>query len=591
MAALTLALLAGCGGGSGKAGGQSGGGVTVLTLAELYGPGELDSFARAVERLSGGSMRVETRYAWRSGDVAQASKLIGDVRSGRIDLAAVPAGAWDAAGVRSFDALTAPLLVDSYALEMRVLDSPLMPRMLAGPERVGLVGLGVTPGPIHYPVGRLRPLAEPSQWTGLRIGARAYEIQTASVKALGATPVPLALDTRITDLDGAVLGIEVLDGGNVTVNAGLWPRATVLVANGSVFNALTRSQRDKLRRAAREAIRGAAAYDRGWRKTSVTRVCDQGVRFIEASARDLAALRRVLQPVYDGLERDRNTRAQIAAIQTMRASVAPDPVPVCTPAGHGAGGRELQPAATRLDGSYTVAVSGSDVAHAIARGAASLHSRLSVHGQGPFTLTLNLARGAWRVAEAPDGWVLTGSYSLRGSLLTLVPDGMSQAGGWSFRPSTFRGGLTLAPAGSQQAPYWASLRVWRRTGKAAQRPLAPQASQPLPPDGVYRSGDSAAGLLRAGVDPSEAQDNGGPKLLIVNRGRYEIKWLRNGQIDKGSYRTAGNRTAFRFDIDRHDWLAARWTYTRGRLRFSDIVSPEGFFLVALMGGAPWTKVQ
>lgn len=584
-------LLAGCGGGSGKAGGQSGGGATVLTLAELYGPGELDSFARAVERLSGGSMHVETRYAWRSGDVAQASKLIDDVRSGRVDLAAVPAGAWGAAGVRTFDALSAPLLVNSYGLEERVLESSLVPRMLAGPERLGLVGLGVTPGPIHYPVGRLRPLVRPSQWTDLRIGTRGYETPIASLRALGATPVPLALDTRITDLDGAVLGIETLDGGNITVNEGFWPRATVLVANGKVFSALTRSQRDTLHRAAREAIRGAAAYDRGWRKTSVTHLCDQHARFIEASGRDLGALRRVLQPVYDELERDRNTRAQVAAIQTMRASVAPDPVPVCSPPVRGAGGRESQPGATRLDGSYTVAVSGSDVAHAIGRGAASLHSRLSVRGQGPFTLTLNLARGAWRVAEAPDGWVLTGSYSLRGSLLTLVPDGMSQAGGWSFRPSTFRGGLTLAPARSQQAPYWATLRVWRRTGQAVNGPLPPRASQPLPPDGVYRSGISIAGLLRAGVDPREAQDNGGPKLLIVNRGRYEIKWLRNAQVDKGSYRTAGNRTAFRFDIDRHDWLAARWTYARGRLHFSDIVSPEGLFLVALMGGAPWTKVQ
>jgi hypothetical protein len=68
-----------------------------------------------VNELSHGSIRIDERHGWRSdapiGEVER--QTIRDVRSGKADLAAIAASAWDLVGVHSFRALLAPLLVDS----------------------------------------------------------------------------------------------------------------------------------------------------------------------------------------------------------------------------------------------------------------------------------------------------------------------------------------------------------------------------------------------------------------------------------------------------------------------------------------------
>jgi hypothetical protein len=102
---------------------------------------------------------------------------------------------------------------------------------------------------------------------------------------------------------------------------------------------------------------------------------------------------------------------------------------------------------------------------------------------------------------------------------------------------------------------------------------------------------SVATLIRNGDDPTEAENNGGPKELVLDHGRYEIRWTADHTADRGSYHVAGNRVAFRFVDGTHDWLAARWTYANGRLRFTDVVSPEGLFLALFAGEAPWRRVR
>ena len=62
---------------------------------------------------------------------------------GRRDSASVGARVWDTMGVTSLRALVAPFLVDSLALERRVLESPLAAKMLAGLDRAGVVGLAL----------------------------------------------------------------------------------------------------------------------------------------------------------------------------------------------------------------------------------------------------------------------------------------------------------------------------------------------------------------------------------------------------------------------------------------------------------------
>ena len=85
-AALVAAVaVAGCGGtNTDKAGGARGVKLTVLTMANGNGhPGELEPFAAAAERLSGGTLRIEFKNAWRAGTPDYENGLIDDVKVGQ----------------------------------------------------------------------------------------------------------------------------------------------------------------------------------------------------------------------------------------------------------------------------------------------------------------------------------------------------------------------------------------------------------------------------------------------------------------------------------------------------------------------------
>ena len=86
--------------------------------------------AGSAGRKAGGTIRIEVRNGWRAKDPDYDRATIADVRAGRIDIAKIAARSWDAVGVQSFKALVAPMLIDTYALEQRVLTSDLPAQMI-----------------------------------------------------------------------------------------------------------------------------------------------------------------------------------------------------------------------------------------------------------------------------------------------------------------------------------------------------------------------------------------------------------------------------------------------------------------------------
>src|SRR6266498_2472652 len=110
---LSAAALAGCGGSSDKAGGAQQPAPTVLTMVNALDSEELQKFAGEVTRISHGSMRIEQTTLWHKGDTHNESDLVRYVQAGKADLGVAPARAWHGLAVRSFDALIAPMAVDS----------------------------------------------------------------------------------------------------------------------------------------------------------------------------------------------------------------------------------------------------------------------------------------------------------------------------------------------------------------------------------------------------------------------------------------------------------------------------------------------
>ena len=147
------------------------------------------------------------------------------------------------------------------------------------------------------------------------------------MRALGATPVWFSVGTEIAGLDGIEQQVYAVEGNRfdrigkyLTANVVFWPRPLVLFANAKAFAALTPTQRSILRRAAADDIGAETAVVRGQEHEATTTLCRaHRLRFLSASSRDLAALRRAVQPVYAQLERDPRTRRYLAQIEVLRA--------------------------------------------------------------------------------------------------------------------------------------------------------------------------------------------------------------------------------------------------------------------------------
>src|SRR3954447_4988051 len=114
---LLAAGLTGCGHHTDKAGGTPAG-TTRTTVLELANPDpsqrDLGEFVDAVDRLSGGRLRIHVISRVHMDDVHYDQRLIADVRAGRFAMAKVGVRAFDLVGVTSFRPLVAPLVVTSY---------------------------------------------------------------------------------------------------------------------------------------------------------------------------------------------------------------------------------------------------------------------------------------------------------------------------------------------------------------------------------------------------------------------------------------------------------------------------------------------
>jgi TRAP-type C4-dicarboxylate transport system substrate-binding protein len=260
-------------------------------------------FLDRVKQLSGGQLQIDVRSSWGGGAPGYEPGVLRDVRGGKADLAWLGTRVFDTAGVHSFQALSAPLLVDSYALEKAVLQGPLPARMLVGLQPIGLVGLTVLGDKLRKPFGTKHYLLEPADYAGLAFRTYDSDVQEQAVRALGAHPSDIGwaglydalksgtLQGTETDLRSYTGGGDAAVAPYATVNVNLWPRTTALVANASAFARLTRQQQGWLKRAAAEASTDSLAL-LGGDEPLLAQSCSQGARPTFASRHDIALLEK-----------------------------------------------------------------------------------------------------------------------------------------------------------------------------------------------------------------------------------------------------------------------------------------------------------
>jgi TRAP-type C4-dicarboxylate transport system substrate-binding protein len=338
LAAIAILAAAGCAGGSGggedKAGGS--GEPVVLRLANTNGQIDftpaVDDFVKRVEELSEGNLRIEVVDDWGEGASDAEQQVVRDVSAGEIDLGWVGTRVFDTLDVKSFQALTAPMLVDNYALQNAVIESGIAEEMMQGLDDLGVVGLGVLPDGLRKPVGVTAPILGPADWQGITFGTLLSNGQAEAIRALGATPAQVFREEREEGIaNGTIDGFEVsiwIHQHNsalthlapyVTSNVNLWPQMDVLLADPARLEALTAEQREWLEHATRDAAaRSAAVADKDVQALGVS--CAAGARFAVASAADLAALEAAFAPVYASLEQHPETKAFIERIRALKKS-------------------------------------------------------------------------------------------------------------------------------------------------------------------------------------------------------------------------------------------------------------------------------
>jgi len=330
-------VLTGC---TSSAADKAGGSEEPLVLRMANGYSNLDYepavkyFVQRVGQLSGDAVRIDVVDGW---GLKQGlwppefeQTVVRDVAAGEVDLAWVGTRIFDTLDVRSFQALTAPMLIDSYPLEQAVIDSDIPDRMMEGLAKIGVAGLAILADGLRKPMAVDGPLLGPDDWRGITFAAFRSEGQAEAIRALGARPTdawggPLdeGLDSgRIQGFEKSVYiyALNALQGVApfVTANVNLWPQTIALIADPARLSELTAQQRGWLQEAARDAA--AASTDLADQDGQhLAGLCEHGAVFVNASDVDIAALRVEFAPVYAELEQDAQTRAFIAEIEQLKA--------------------------------------------------------------------------------------------------------------------------------------------------------------------------------------------------------------------------------------------------------------------------------
>jgi TRAP-type C4-dicarboxylate transport system substrate-binding protein len=405
-----LAAVSACGGSGGdKAGGREETAATPVgkpVRLTLVTPDGLwsSAFADAVARLSGGTMRIELRVegGW---PLDSERRTVEHVRAGRAQLGSVGTRVWDTMGVMSLRPLVAPFLVDSFALQGRVLESPLAARMLDGVDDAGVVGVALLPGPLRRPLGSTRPLAGPGDYRGATIGSRYGGVARATFRALRATPKGYHVGA-LSGLDGAELDLNTValvgydaPGTRITANVVFWPRPVTIVANRQAFGRLAPAQQEILRRAGREAVAPDLERNAESEQSGLEAICARGkAALIEASPEDVTALRQAVEPVYAELERDAETRELIAEIRALDDGAEREPLR-CGASSEAA-----------VDGVWEASVTRA----ALLASGASAAEAATYEGRG----TLELKDGRWVFRN--DHTTVTGTYDVAANTIRLT---------------------------------------------------------------------------------------------------------------------------------------------------------------------------
>lgn len=337
--ALVLAVLLTMGACADAGADRTGGNVAddeqiVLTFSNTGSPGFPPAqahYARAVEELSGGTIRFELTGNNRDGVGRADERMIEDVRDGVVDLAIIVPRAVGTPKLDRLAALTPPMLIDSYELLREYFTTELPTRFLPEPDELGVVAIAVIPGPLQKLVGFDRTFRDVDDFAGSVISAGG-RIGADAAAALGATQETWIGGTPFTGFSGLVISVGGMFGRHVeleaqavTGNLNVFAVPFLVIVNVDVFDALGADQQAAFRDAAPASADDVIDAMVAGQAQAMQSLCAAHLEIVTATDEQLANIRAALDPVYDALSADAGVAAHIDQVEQLKATLAAPP--------------------------------------------------------------------------------------------------------------------------------------------------------------------------------------------------------------------------------------------------------------------------
>ena len=372
---------------------------------------QVQEMARQVAALSDGRVVLEPVYRVNGTEDVRDwdQKTARLVMEGELDLALVPARAWDTEGVDSTRALQAPfLVVDDEHMTAVVSDEDLTSDLLIGLDEVGVTGLALLPEGLRHLFALRTDEVTGATFEGAVVRAPRSETTWALLEALGAQPTdaPIGDTTDAVESEFALAGSFPADAATIG-NLTLFPKVNTLVVNTDRFVGLDVESRQMLRAAAL-ATRDRAVTDLPDDAAMAAGFCEGGGTIVLLDAAQLAAVHEAGGPVTKMLRRDRATAALMDRITALADSPPQEQVKPCGD-GSGRGGVTAEapaPDGGELpDGTYRVEFTDEYLA------SSGLTPAQVQNNHGVWTFALD--GGRWTLRQVAEGLLYEGGATYR----------------------------------------------------------------------------------------------------------------------------------------------------------------------------------
>jgi tripartite ATP-independent transporter DctP family solute receptor len=239
------------------AGGQTALKINIALAQNSHYGVAIDTFAREVERRTGGRYRIQTFY---SGALGAERESVEGVQLGTLDLTLTSTGPLPNF-VPEVAILDIPFLFRDYAHARAVLDGPIGQELLGKFPAKGMVGLAWAENGFRHMTNSRHPVNVPDDLRGLKMRTMENPIHIEAYRQFGIQPTPMAFTEVFTALQqGTVDGQE--NPLSVITAAKLDQVQKYLSLTGHVYSPavflMNKAQWDKLSAADKQAFLEAA---------------------------------------------------------------------------------------------------------------------------------------------------------------------------------------------------------------------------------------------------------------------------------------------------------------------------------------------